>query len=474
MFKYKFVYAVGAILIAASAVLAIVQNVGAIAAPTIYEALTTGGDGDSLPIYGSNIVAEQFTAGTVSHTVYRIAAEVERVGFPGTVEISLRDVDSSNNIATQDLTSASLDGNSLSTGYLLLSFDVGEVPLQAGNKYAVIIDAPSGDNADYVLWHADTGGGLAGAVGYHSTTLGFNWTSDTPADYLFQISGYPSLSIISAAAFSGYITPGDVLFTVEYLNTYPPYYNKTDPKLYFSIRLLDTDGTTLLASTPMMDWGDRPGSIYLNASQAASITVGGAYYIQIYGLFSGNPVATYILTAADWTGDINGWVIATAHDMETYYSTTFTTFLPQYGEVLNDEANVMFTTGIPSLMETHPELFATIVTSPTFIPVPTPTTTNTGTWQVSVGPNIAAFFGDLATMIGLNGKYIGAALLFMIYIGLAVSVGSQGGTPLVALALGSPIIFFGIYAFLIDFVIVAVVILVAALLALIGYWVTRT
>jgi hypothetical protein len=125
-------------------------------------------------------------------------------------------------------------------------------------------------------------------------------------------------------------------------------------------------------------------------------------------------------------------------------------------------------------METHPELFLSQVIQPSFTATTAPVAPLAGSWQDQVGAGIAGVFSGFGTMFGIDGKYIGSVILGIMYLGLVVSVGSKGGSPLIAAAIAFPIIGFGVWAFLVDFVLIGVVIMILAIIALIGYWVTRT
>jgi hypothetical protein len=454
---------------------------------TLYEHLNTGAD-MVYQVRGAQIVAQIFTTQTSSHTVTYFRCLIQRVGAPGSVVVELEGLDGSGNPQSPVLATQMLDGNILSTSLLWIQFSVNTTSLIGGTQYALVMSVPSGGVSDYIAWAAvSTGGGFTGGNGLYSTDNGASWTSTGVPNLQFEVWGNPCLQINSALAYNNYIEQGDMLFIMEYQNTYPPYYGSPtftgstsvitgskDPRLYFDLRLLDTAGTTVFASTPMTQWGLMPGSIYLNANQAAALTSGAQYYLQVYGTFTGNPNVLYQLQVSDWKGDINGYVLAVASDMESYYQVALTTNLPSYGLVLNDTANVKFTTGIPYLIIAHPELFATVIQSPSFHPPATPTITSTATWQNQVGPNIAGVFTDIGTMFGVNAQYVGTAIIFLMYFALIMSVGSRGGTPMVAAGIGFPVLGLGLFLVLVDWVFVATIILIAALFTLIGFWVTRT
>lgn len=451
-----------------------------VGSPVKYEYKTTTGDTNSQPIYAGNYSTESFTVGATSHTITEIVLELKRVGTtPGDVIIELYHADISGNPTGLTIESATYDGDVLSTSYSMLEFSIDETSVTALQPYAIVVSAPLGGVADYILWHRVAAGGLADAVASYSTDGGITWTPEANAQYLFEIWGNPCIDVVSGLAYRNYIETGDILFLLEYVNIYPPYYDppQQKPSQYFTIRLYDTNGTTLLASTPMLQWGNRPGSLYLNADQAASITIGGAYYMAVYGTFTGNPVDMYPLAVTDWSGDIGEWVIATAYNMALYYNVDFTTFLVDGGEVLagtNNEGIAMFVTGVPYLMETHPELFVVVSETPHFVAPTAPPNLNFNTWQGQVGSIIATFFNTFGGMLGISGKFIGTFLLLALYFAMAASIGTKGGSPLIALAIGFPLVGIGVFAMFIDYAIIGVIMIVAWAITLIGFWWMRT
>lgn len=173
-------------------------------------------------------------------------------------------------------------------------------------------------------------------------------------------------SIISSNAFTGYLESGDLLVTLEYVNNTSPYANTTDPTNYFVIQFLDTDGSTVLASTPMPAWGNKVGSIYLSANSATSISSGGAYYVKIIGTYADPPNQEYTLTSADWRGDnpiyIDKWCLNAAYDIESYYELSgddaLVVMITGRGEVLSNAGGALFVQGIPYLDIVRPQLFA--------------------------------------------------------------------------------------------------------------------
>lgn len=313
------------------------------AADELREYLNTGGDGDSQYIYSGNWTAQQFTSDNVSHKVSSVRLSLKRVGNPGTVTVSIKEADGAHKPTGADLSSGTIDGDTFGTSYSFITVDLDEVSLEGATEYTIVVRAIAGDVANYVLWQDDSGGGLANAVGLSSNDGGVTWSSDSPADYLFEIWGDECLVINGAGVFSGYIEDDDLLITIDYLAEYPPYYPSDDSAEHFDVQLCSADNVTdVIASTPLIDWGYKPASIYLSADLAAGITFGDSYYIKLLNADSPSTVnETYQLQSTDWYGDdltyLDRWCIRLAHNMESYYSLTFVTYVSGKGEVLNEQ-----------------------------------------------------------------------------------------------------------------------------------------
>ena len=267
----------------------------------------------------------------------------------------------------------------------------------------------------------------------YSSDSGTSWANDVMANYYqFQIWGNAALSILSANAFTGYKETGDLLITVEYSNTYPPYYQSAvSPKSYFNMQFMDLTGTTVLAAATMPSWGNKIGSVYLSASSASSITVGGAYYVKIYGTFTGNPYTTYQLTASDWKGTnmnyLDDWVITTAYDLQTRNSATY--IIPSTGlDYLNDTGSQIYEAGIPMLGSIRPNLFFYRVANS--ITGSTETANNaydTVSWVDMVGMTVAGEAIAIGGLFGISGQTFSGLFILMVVVIAAVIAMFSGG-----------------------------------------------
>lgn len=398
--------------------------------PSIREYLNSGGDGDSSAnISGIKWVAQQFTTDNVSHTVTNIRLSLKKVGSPGTITVSIKHANSSNEPTGLDIVSGTFNGNDLLTSYSTIDIEVDEGSLEGAAKYAIVIRALAGDASNYVKWQMDTGGGLANAVGLTSSNGGVTWVSDTPADYLFEIWGNDNLKVYGGGVFGTYIETGDLMFAADVFNEYEPYYPDYITETYFDLQLYDTDGVTLIASTPLWDWGRRPASLYLSASASTPLTLGSAYYLKLVG--SANPtaiIASYQLENSDWYGTdltyLDKWVITLARKMEVYYSGTYVTYVVGKGTVLNETGGVIFDTGISGLSYVRPDLFKTVRNLPTYTAKTFSNAYEAATdWETQVGSSVATKMTAVGTIFGIDGKAVIGLILGAILVLVAMGTG---------------------------------------------------
>ena len=443
---------------------------------TEYESYNTGGDGDSANISGLNWAAQQFTADNKAHTVNYVRVSLKKVGDPDTVTVSIKPVDDAGKPYGLDIASGTLDGATFSTSYLTIEFEVDEGDIEGGESYAVVVRALAGDATNYVLWQKDTGGGLASSVGLHSTDGGVTWTSDTPADYLFEIWGFEVVKVNGGVVFSGYIEDDDLLFTFDYDCVYPPYYPSETPAKHFDLRLYDTDNVTVIASTPLKSWGEHyPASIYLSADASAPITLGGAYKLALVNSDDTSVNATYTLQGSDWYGDnlvyLDDWVKTLATVMEVQYSTTFLTAVSGKGDVLNEEGGVIFDNGISGLSYVRPDLFKTVSNLPTYtLPEWTNAYDSATDWETEVGAGVAADATTMGNVIGMDGKGVLQILLALLVVVIALF----SGYFFYGVILAFPIILWGTEMRVVAFAIVGVLVALALFNFVFRTWWSKT
>ena len=446
-----------------------------------YESLMVGDD-DLAMIYGANWYGQTFTVDTESHSAVDVRLLVYRVGTPSTITVSIRECGANGLPTGDDLTSGTFDGDSVtnSTGGSWYGTTLTEMGLAYGETYAICVRAEAGDVGNYLAMRVDTSNGYSGGQAITSGSGGIIWTADTGNDAMFQIYGRALIRVLEAKVFNSYLEDGDALIVLSYLNTYVPYYPDKIASLHFWLQLRTSNGDTVLSQTVCQQWGYMPGSIYLNANQAASLTNGWPYRIYLAGTSSERPVACYILQPDDWLGDalhlLCPWVIGTANSMATYYGTAMTAQV-QNKEVLNSEGGTLFATGIPSLIISDPECFQDISYIPdtdTITPGPTDFDTST-TWEIQVGPVVASLANGVGGVFGdISGKYIIAAIFFVIYLAICYLVVRAKADPIIATFLCVPILLGVADLRVIDFQLIAAIGAVAVIMTVYRFHWSRT
>ena len=430
---------------------------------------------DSALIESNNWAYQTFTTGEYSHTITSVKLRLKRTSTePGTVTVSLRATDTG--VPTgSDLTSDTVAGTELTTSYQMIEFEFSEISLLPDTTYAIVLRAISAESPSGVYWRLDDTEGYTGGTYGTTSDSGGSWTPGA-FDANFEVWGIPAITIDSAAVFQDYLETGDMLFTVEYTNTYAPYYPYTDPETLFHIRLLDTDDATVLAQTTMKTWGNAPGSIYLNADSAAGLTAGSGYLLCVGSTSLGASCEHYELQPADWKGtDLNkldSWVIQTAYSMEDWWGIILVESVDNE-EVLNESGGVYFKSGIPFIQTIRPDIFKVKITSPTAPIAPTQIWDSDTEWQLILGSTISAPFTTIGDIFNISGKAVFGILLFLLYAALAIWLSSKNFTT-AGILVGAPIILLGVYIKVIDIMIMAVALTIIVIMGVWSFWWSRT
>ena len=424
-----------------------------------------------MTLYGSNWAAQTFTT-TSAHTVSSVNLKLLRVGNPGTLTVSISEVDGSEHPTGTDLTSGTYNGNLLTAGGDWCSVTVTpEYPLEANKEYAVIVRAVAGDVNNTVGWRYNNGTYTNGTY-ETSTNGGATWTANTSRDFLFSIWGNEVMEVLDAKVFSGYQETGDWLVTVYYKNEYPPYYGNAGE--YFDLQLVANG--SVVAQTKLPGWGCKPASIYLSKAMADTLEWGSPYTITMYGRFGSNPTASRTLISSDWMGTdlrtLDSWVLGTANKMGLYYDVTLTTF-KNSAEVLNEVGGTYFVMGIPLLDEVRPNIFEY---PPLITNYPTPsfnhTYENSFDWQALLGPDIVNVTTDVGSVTGLTPIHVAQVALFGTWLLAVAGLVTVIGTP--ALFASIPFLFIGIYTGLITLTVFAIVGSVVTLVLVWMFWLSRS
>jgi hypothetical protein len=327
-----------------------------------------------------------------------------------------------------------------------------EVGLEADEQYAIVVRAPSGDNANRVEWYMTDANTYDGGAGGYSADSGGTWTTNTSTDYCFEVWGNPAIEMLDAKVFSNYLETGDWLIVCLYYNIYPPYYDDGDDvSLYFYLQLVD--GSIVKAQTKVSEWGFKPGSIYLSPEMVESLEWGKDYKVRMYCNFAGYPYVDYTLSPADWLGSdldwLSAWCLTTAGKIESYYGETLTTYITGKGRVLNAEGGAVFVAGIPELDTVIPNLFETAAGA----------LTGEGEgggmayqaqlqWEEMWGPDVVRIWTYWGNMMSVSGSTVGAILFFLAYI-LVGALTFPTGHTMIGIAAAFPLLLIAFFTGLI-------------------------
>ena len=451
---------------------------------TSYENYTTGDDTDA-EIYGAIWFAQTFTTNATlpgtSHTVNTIRLKLLKEGVPGTLTAGIRATNSSGAPTGLDLCSGTYDGTLFTSvaGGNWYDITVDEITLDVNTTYAIVCRGTGTLSTANIHWRYDTAGATyTGGHEWASTTGGAIWTADTDEDYMFNVFGSPAMEVIGANVYEGYINDGDWLIVAKAKNIFEPYYGDDTSKGSFYLQFTKADDT-LIAQTPLPAWGYKPASLYLSNSTVAALEWGAGYKVKMSSIASPYYNTTYTLTADDWRGSnlvmLDGWCLATAHAMETFYSETFVMATAVKGDVLNEEGGAMFVIGIPYLSSVRPGIFEVALAD---VDYTTPTWTGAyedslPEWDAAIGGELAAIITDAGSLVNLSGKEMGTMLIVIAYVAIATFAFSAGhGTAGMALAL--PVLILGVYWRFIPFAAMGVMIAITVVLMVRQIWWANT
>jgi len=307
--------------------------------------------------------------------------------------------------------------------------------------------------------------GLTYATVYHYRAIAFDGNIST---YLGQDATFTTLPangsstdliIRSVGIWSGYAVPGDMLICVETQNTYTKWFPNQPAGSVFQIRLLDTDDTTIIAASPLSNWGDKPSSIYLSpAVVAAKIVPQANYFISMVGYgITTNPTVTYNVTAgdmslgipSDWHGSdlttLDKWVIGTALNMQTtdstlFYQANYISYTTNQAAILSDLGGSYFNQGIPGLSVVRPNLFNTnAITTTQNLGASGDTWTNDTAWTAAVGTGVIADVTKWGIPFGMDNRSVLVDLIIGIILLIVIGSIKAGITPIGLLLMFIPI-----------------------------------
>lgn len=139
------------------------------------------------PFYGAKWLAQTFD-GYAQHTFTMIALYLRRVGNPGTLTVSLRAVDVSHRPTGPDLTSGSIDGNSITTDPSGARYEIELTPYlyPSALELAIVVRVPGGSDTNRLEWQFNPNNPYPlGQAGW-SDNAGSTWTMNPNSDAIFE------------------------------------------------------------------------------------------------------------------------------------------------------------------------------------------------------------------------------------------------------------------------------------------------
>jgi hypothetical protein len=300
--------------------------------------------------------------------------------------------------------------------------------------------------------------GLQVAQTYHFQAVSrfgasYYYGLDMTFSTLYATGSSTDIIVRNGAVFNSYITSGDMLFTVEVINNYPPYYPSQNPAEYFQLQLLSTNGTAQLGTSPIVQWGDRPESIYLNATAASGLVDKSAYILKVVNVSSVNFTvsANYTLLTRDWKGSVlsklDNWCIQIATNMQSsdgnILTNPYTQVVTGRGVIITDYAGGYFTLGIAGIAQIRPNLFSSAEKKNTVTSMNATVGYNTGsTLSDRIGATMAADALTVGSILGLSGQQLLLYMILAVVLGFIIFTVSktQGFGALGALCIAVPII----------------------------------
>lgn len=283
---------------------------------------------------------------------------------------------------------------------------------------------------------------------------------------------------------------GDMLFVAE---TYIHY--ATPPTDYacsqaFLFELLDTDGTTVLYATPVLEYENYVTSIYLTATQAESLTWGSAYSVRLTGSPSifGTPTEgtnqkTASLMESDYIDDTPAGTSVTglrifcldvAEDLEANDDPTDDYIITVEGvDYLTTTGGNIFLAGVPNLNVYCPTLFQT-----TSGPIELEDVGETGAYAETrdyrqiLGETIGNGISNFGSWMGMGDTMAGIAVMFGIILLVCGYLYIKTQSPLVPDAIAISLLLLGGYLGLVPLALAFTVTLFIAIITL-YYFFTR-
>jgi hypothetical protein len=286
-------------------------------------------------------------------------------------------------------------------------------------------------------------------IDIYSAESGYSHSPMLLVTYTIPPLGAPSnFGISYPQVFTGFTADGDQLYVFRTTVVYPFTPDQASYSAY-NIQLLSADGTTVIAQTPLMMWGYRPASIYLNPDDA--LPWAGAYIIKIVQIADDSINTSVVLSTDNWIRSsghmekLDTWVEYTTIWMElkdgvdngTYHTAASNQWL------LSEEAAAWYVAGVPGLDYVRTNLFLI----PSALVPGGPDTTGTyasGLFSGHWGDYWSGIFDSLGDSVGIGGAWLASLVFLLIAIIAVYFVRRETNESPVAFAAALPVLGMGV------------------------------
>lgn len=156
----------------------------------------TTGETSNYIMHGLNWIAQSFTIGAVGPNqearLTQLRLKLWRIGSPGTLTLSIKNVDGAQKPTGADLSTGTIDGNSVTPASPGQWYDIPMTAfdMQPGTMYAIVGRCLAGDAANAVYWRYDfVAATYPGGRSIYSNNGGVTWTFHTITDCMFEVWG---------------------------------------------------------------------------------------------------------------------------------------------------------------------------------------------------------------------------------------------------------------------------------------------
>jgi hypothetical protein len=289
-------------------------------------------------------------------------------------------------------------------------------------------------------------------------------------------------------AFYDVYNSGDMLFAAE---SYIDYVS--DPTDYtaaeaFIFQLIDTDNTSVLSSTTVWSYGDRPTSMYLTPTQVTTLglTSGTAYVLRITAnpsifatITEGTNRVSATLTDEDWidqgvatatSNPLRAFCITMATNMQNNDSPTddYVVLVDGTDYISSPVARNYFLAGIPSLNIFVTDMFQTQTYAMTS---PAPESTGAGAASynatAALGTTMTRGITQLGEWLGLSDTWAGGIIMLLLTAGLCIYAYQRTENAIAPIVIGAAVPIIGVYYGMMD---MAIIFMFAVVVVMLMAW----